>query len=1761
MSLVTQASGAAMPSGVQSFVPSGVVPDNVSFRIVFKNPVVTKKDTGKSIKQNSDLFPIEIVPLVQIEGRWQNERTFTAKLLSPLQSATSYTATLKDLRDRKGNKIGPGSFKFQTEGLKPEDIRASMTRDGRANFDLNFNMKVDPARLKGFMKIINPKGKEIPYTINGALPGKMIRVSFPVDKVASRQRFTVNIAAGLKSSEGDLGITRDYSESVVLDPELIVQGLYPDENSIRVPFNFGIDAEIAKSFITVEPAVNNLRIENSYSDEIIYLRSDEFKPRDRFVITFKKGFPAKGGIVLKEDFKQAVIMPDLDSEVNLASAGTYLTSLNDALIPVELLNVKRLQIDLWRLYENNIPFVVRGDYDSFKKDLAQRVYTKEINLSLPLNERVRKSIPVSEMAKDQRGLFLLTIRDADKPYWAESSQMINLSDIGVVARLWEDGVLIWTNKLTEQKEIAEANVKIYSSANQIIAEGKTDLDGIFYFDLKNKTWDEDNQPALAVISKTDENSHTDLTYVELRNNLLDREIFDTSGRAWIKSGYDAEIISPRDIYRTGETAEFKAIVRNPDLTTPEAFPVLFTVRDSIGRKVIQEPVTLNDRGSAVFKLNLPNNAVTGSWNVALTIPGNDKNYLAVHDFHVEDFAPPRIEVKLSSTNEFLYHKDIFTADIYSRWLFGVDGAGLKYDASWTAREANFVPESENLKAYTFGDPDRRFSYTEGFFNSGNLDNFGAARLDLTLSEQWEAPTAIDVTIKAEVIEDSGRPVANFITRRYFPAKWLLGIAPLSGKLTVRNDLKFSVKAIDPKEKPIDPGELNAEFFKVSWNYNLVEIDGYKRWQSSEELTKIDEKSLTLKNGTGEISFKPESYGTYLVKISDQDDSARAVYRFYADDPKYAGGSSQLIDRVEIETDKEFYEVGDTAKIKVKAPFEGLLLTTVEGSKLFSRRVQAVKNSETVIEIPVTQNFEPNAWFTAWLIRPVQTIDANAWASHRAIGIKKININLSSYKIDVAIEAPEKIEPAKKLPVTIKLKALNRRITKAADVSVALVDDGVLNLTHYKVPDLLNYFWGVKRLNSEGFDIYDQLIPIEDRATEQLRPGGDMSLAALAGGNDVKRFKILSLANFTASPDENGNLKIDFDVPEFSGRGKLFVVAASGKYFGSAEQNIQIAREVVTEAGLPRFAAPGDGFVIPVTIFNTANNNKDVKIEFVPEGMTLDSSNSSVSLNANDSKKISVQAHVLDGVNVAKLKIITSWQGNSFTQDFEMPVRSAWPVTTIGGSGIFDGGENRLSIPVNEFYGDISGSLTLADTPAVNLTRAAEFLLSYPYACLEQTISTAWPFLVLPDAISEIDSLLVNNEDVKRKTQDAVTRIQAMQLYDGSFSMWPGSGTPYNWGSVYAAHFLLSAKAAGINYPEDMLNGVLSWLRQFLASMPEYKNEGEEYDDLTAKAYAVYVLALNNEKPLGWIEYLRENINTMWPSGKIYLAGAQAIIEGKSDALRNLTLGTQKISGYRTLESEARNLSILLTMWLNVDPAADEVHELAERLAKLSNASKLTNTQDNAAALMALARYNSEVNSSRSNIKARLTTETSDEALLKYEKGKPASISLKDLKDGNVIIEAEGEGSGYYSWSITGNSKARPKPERKNIFIECNYYDEQGNAIDITQPVKHGLVIQLVLNIRPAVPVNYLAVNYLLPAGLEIENPRINDGDNNYSVFSDIRDDRLILFFDRLTRETSYGIKLRAVTKGTFAVPQVSAFGMYDPAVRFTGRAQSDLVIK
>ncbi|MDR1649076.1 MAG: Ig-like domain-containing protein, partial [Synergistaceae bacterium] len=956
----------ASKHGVASFSPSGTAADNATLKITFDEAIVAKNETGKVLPVSE--FPFVTTPPVQAEGKWLDRRTFSATLLAPLDMATAYTVTVREgLKSQRGRPVGAGAvFTFQTSPLRLLNAAATQTgKGGEVDLRLDFNMPVSPSRLRGFLSVTataeenSGKTRKMDYRASAGLAMKTIHATVPIDDFKESFNLSVRLAAGLTGETGTLGLPKDETRNFTITPVLSVQSvrIYDGYNGIalRVDTNLEVNLEEAKAggFIEVEPETP-FSLDSHYGGA--FLVQGDFKPRERYVFTFKKGLPSEyKKVVLAEDIAQAVIMPDLPPSVSFASTGTFLSPAGGGRVPVELVNVRKLDLSLWRLYESNLPYMMRGDYPYFDRTLARRAANRTLDLSLPLNEKARRVIALDQLIGDgeNRGLFLLTLNNRDSDYWYERQQIVNLSDIGMAARLWEDGILVWANTLSALEPVEDADVRVYSAAGQVLAEGKTGPDGVWQLQ-RAEPWsrgeDDSIIPSLATVSRGRE-----VAYVRLTRGLLSREIFDTSGRPWPREGYDAALFSARDIYRTGEKAAFKAVVRNHDLSTPpDSFPVLFVARNPLSRVVKRGTALLSKEGGALFDLDIPGNAMTGLWQVTLHIPGDEERSLAWMTFHVEDFAPPRIEVDLDVNAEWPAPGDDVTLGIAARYLFGADGAGLKWEAEWSAREGAFRPRQEKWASYTFGDAARNFAPQSDLFGSGALDPKGSAETSFTLPPDWDAPSVIDLTLTGRVMEEGGRWVEKRVTFPYCPYPFLIGVTEPNGVPAVNSGVTFRVAAVAPgggEGEKIAAGvdTLTAALYRVSWNYNLVEVDGYTRWQSSEEYSKIEEKDIALADGTGEVSFTPPRWGTYVLRVSDAKEDARTSVRFYADDPEYAGqDGSQLLDRVEMTTDKESYKVGDVAKVTLRAPFEGLLLFNVEAAKPIRRDVVKVDKAGTIM---------------------------------------------------------------------------------------------------------------------------------------------------------------------------------------------------------------------------------------------------------------------------------------------------------------------------------------------------------------------------------------------------------------------------------------------------------------------------------------------------------------------------------------------------------------------------------------------------------------------------------------------------------------------------------------------------------------------------------------------------------------------------------------------------------------------------------------------
>jgi uncharacterized protein YfaS (alpha-2-macroglobulin family) len=853
---------------------------------------------------------------------------------------------------------------------------------------------------------------------------------------------------------------------------------------------------------------------------------------------------------------------------------------------------------------------------------------------------------------------------------------------------------------------------------------------------------------------------------------------------------------------------------------------------------------------------------------------------------------------------------------------------------------------------------------------------------------------------------------------------------------------------------------------------------------------------------------------------------------------------------------------------------------------------------------------PNAYCSAWVIRPVR--EGERWGAHRAYGVIPLLIDRSKNKLNVVLNAPDTVLPKSAVPVSVTLTDEVGQPVRG-EVTLALVDEGLLSLTNFTTPDPFAFFTAKRAMQGRAYDLYNDLMPLSSRTSITLQPGGGGPGDGSFISPMSRKLELLSIFLGSVATDSTGTAATTLTLPEYSGRGRLMVIAASKTAVGNADAAMHIARDVTVEATAPRMVAPGDLFSMPVIAFGDGKKAIKATLTVATDGplTVLGGNTFTVALDEKTTKApLDLTLKALDASGLAGVRIITSVEGpgnKPFEQRLEIPVRPPFPRISRSGGGIVKGGGKAvIDIGSGFFPGTQRVNLSFSDTPGVSLMKALEYLGSYPYGCLEQTTSAAWPFLAVPAMLKSIDPEKAKDSEFKQALDYAVRRILSVQRADGGFNGWPGmnAGSVYAWTATYAAHFLTEAKGTGL-VPQDALKSALAWMRSYLASsLPE--QDWAIMDSLGVKAYICYVLALNGDAPLGWMQFLEDQGKFLSQSARIFLAGARALASGKADSLRELgTLPFSEPGRYGwSLESAPRNEALRLLMWTHADPFASEAALLAKRVMDNGDAGYWRSTQENAMAVMAIGRYVERTAGPGRDFTATLSAATGEGGAMRTiaaftGKDKP-TFSRESLPPAEPATPApltasiEGEGTAYYSWSTSGVPMEAPAPIAEGIEAIRRWVlpdgtvhdfipDASGQLPEALQNLKipHGARVTVTLYVSPKAAMNSMVLADIVPGGFEIDNPNLVP-DSEYAALSgtftdprtgkpfaaprgyerahslntwaegrtEMRDDRLLHFADYPPNHPSFfTYTLRAVNKGTFVLPPLSAEDMYDPSIR------------
>ncbi|MEQ9617992.1 MAG: MG2 domain-containing protein [Deltaproteobacteria bacterium] len=1771
--------------------------DNRFVDFVFNKPV-GENESGEILGRD----PGTISPPVNGSWLWKSPNVLRFEASYGFNMATDYTISLiagnfLKRGERLGGKtefeIRTDKFKLVQSTVEEEpvpDRKNTVTLNGK----LDFNYPVDPKVLARKIKLIEPGGdeddgeKEIPVKLITDYWNSSVRwKSVPVEKTAGERELELIIVGDLTPAEGNVGLGEDYIQKIPLGSKdkLAVRSVTPKaeypKSSIVIGFSSAVKPEIAADYISIEPEVKHTvkRVQNNLA------LTGEFVPGKKYRLSISGGLPAYDDAVLRHEYKKEIQFSDLKPGIEFESPGMFLDSKGSHAVKLDSINVEKVDITVDRVYLNNLFFLFQSyGYSVWRDEYYQGavgdyfgdriVDEKGFKIEKKLNRQVSTVLNLKKyVPENEPGLYQVGIVPEGK--YDGIQKWVLITDIGIVAKEGKDEFLVWATSFSSLDPVPGAEVSVISVQNQVVAKGLTDGKGIFRATGMGEKLKE-SKPYMVTVEKAG-----DFSFLLLENMKIDTSGLDVGGAVPSAGGYTAYVYGERDIYRPGETVEGIAVVREANLNTPRPMPIILKQKDAKGRLVKTVKETTDEDGILSFELPLPDFAPTGN-NTLEVIAGDE--LIGQYLFQVEEFIPDRIKVRIETAEDNIPLEGELDYEVRSAYLFGPPASGLAVETRIDLVENPFLPE--DYKGFVFTNPDRKFDSREIFKEEGALSEDGVRNFSIKLPGGLRPPSSLQAQITARVQETGGRGVSAIRKVNVDPYPYYLGLKRKAPDRYAEpgKEVEFEYVALarkDDRTEEVKTGELKAELYKDVWNTALRKTSsGNYKYESKRDSVLINSMLIDSGAPEGSFVFTPPEFGSYRVVLSDPRGGSSTQVQFYASGWGFSPWAVENPARIELDLEKKEYMPGETANVQVRAPFSGKLMITVERDDIYYTEIHNLDGNTATVSVPVSDKYRPNAYITATLVRSVKDLEPGS--AGRAFGAVPINVDRSENKIGIEITAPEVIRPLTQLEVGVKTEP-------GAVVTVAAVDEGILQLIDQKTADPFIYFYRKLALGVSSYDTYSLLLP--DVSLGLSPPGGgfaarkEMQFLSTQG---IRRVKPVAFWSGIIEADEEGNAAVSFDIPQFQGALRVMAVAVNGKRFGSTEEFTRVKSPIVLLPTVPRFFSLKESVVIPVSVRNDTGRDGVITVSLSLDGpasvreagggsgdeerQNKKEAGRDVDIPAGGEKTVYFTIDTADDSGALRLGVRASGNGESTASDIEAPVLPDLPQRREEKIGRVSGLETELSIEGEDSYrrGTIRRELYISRILLIQFSGKLEYLLQYPYGCLEQITSRVFPLLYLSEIASEIEPELFEKSDPAAMVQEGIRRIGTMQLNGGGFSLWPGGATAEPWASIYTAHFLVEARKAGYLVQDSLYSGAIGYVKNVAKAKGEYST-----GELERAVYALYVLSRDGQPDKSTMDFIRErHRDELTVESRALLGGAYAA-SGDASALEELLEGLNDVEEVQretggNFNSTIRNRAILLLAILDVDPDDPRVPELVERLSRDAELNPWWTTQESSFALLAIGRFVSRQIDSppyKGSVYAgdrEVASFSSDETLTltNIEGDEPVTIKMD---------EGFQDGSAFYSLTTKGIPTRKGfKPLEQGLIVEREFLTRGGAPVSPGSIEQGDLIVVRTKVKSDAGRLQNVVIENLLPSGFEVENPRLKTtetlkwatGKGIKPEYLDIRDDRILIFTNLPDAKWyNYYALLRAVNPGTFTVLPVQAEAMYSPNIRFTGKLEEPFVVK
>lgn len=1651
--------------------------------------------------------------------------------------------------------------------LRVEQVNLNAARE--ATLRLVFNAAPNRESLTRLLRLSVKHDPDLAYTVLGQAGSNVVLIK---TATLALDQVDLHLAPGLVVNTPGFQPGVEQSVTLTIQRDFHFQQMSAESPAfsacaLQVTFNAMPEVHELARYFTVEPPVKFTaeRLEWWQGSGVSLV--GDFQPGALYTVTVSGELASESGTALGDPVTRTVQFPNRPPALSFAREGRYLSPRGRLLVPVSVMNVDGFTARLAPVFPNNLVQLAQRDagsiayYGDLEANLVGEERTLSNTVSAALNQSLEHRIDLRALAgSEPRGVYWMSV-EHPKAGW--EGRLIVVTDLGLAARVAPEGVLVWVNSLRDARPVAGAEVVLYGANNQEIARARTDTRGLVLLPRAPA-----DQPLVVTAQKEGDLSYLDLS----RTRVAQGEGLE--GAPYLgEEDLEAAVFSERGVYRPGEKVFLQALVRDRRMQAPPPFPVLFRVRRPDGRLFQDVPVTLDGYGSVQTNVTLPDFLPTGRYGLELALPGTF-TVLGRTEVALEDFVPPQIRVDLQAPAERLAAGSTLVYRVQSEHLFGRASSGLKVTGLVTFRPADFRPPA--WPGWSFGDPEKSFAPVYRHLGTNVLDEEGRAIFSAQPSTAWRPPSALLAVSQAVVTESSGRTVSSYGSTPVDVYPFYIGLRlDRAGTVRVGETQRVSVVEVWPDGRAVDAGKpLLVSLARVQWNSVLARnSSGGYAWKSEREVTVLQEDTLAAGGEARAWPFAVDRTGEYLVQVADPASGSSSSLGFTAAsaDQEWVAWSRERPDRVELSLDREGYRPGDTARLLVKAPFAGTALVTVESDRVLEQRVITLEKNTAELELAVRPDYAPNVHCVVSVIRPAAA--ESVWSAHRAVGAIPLPVEPAGHRLQVALDAPATNRPQSALPVRVSVRDEQGRPAAGA-VTVMAVDEAICTLTDYETPDPLKVFLARRGLGVDLFDLYSELMPvIEDTVTGASPIGGDGMDGLRRRLNPIKsnRFKPVALWQAAVELDEKGQAVVELPVPEFTGALRLMAVAYNGSQSGVARQPVKVKRALVVQPSLPRFLATGDRCTALVDVFNESGQDVAVALLVTCGGpLQVDVAEQPVALKAGEARQVQVPLRAAAVPGQALCTFEVTGGAEAYRETVELAVRPASGLQVATRFAPVKAGETlEVAAPAEWVPASVAQDIVVSGQPALQLGPALEYVMRYPYGCLEQTVSGAFPLLHAADLAARILPGSMQPGDVSDYLQAAILRVLSMQQGDGRFALWPLERAADTFASLYATHFLVEARKAGFPVPAERVEAALGWLAERLDQkvVTEVDGEGQAWaDDMQERAYACHILALAGRPNPGWNARLREQADRLGFAARVHVACA-LLLSGEP-RLATALLGPLGLPAARPretgglLNSEVRDAALLLLAWLEVDPQHEAVPRLAKLIEQRQQDGRWANTQDNAMALLALGQYARRVPVDDRPFTATLTLP--DGAVRTVDHTAEANLHVGPGEGGVVRIHNQGPGTLYLAVRSEGVSTAPEAEQDTGLKVRRAFLDLRGRPVKVEAlPQGEFVIVQLEVETGGRALDN-LVITELLPAGWEIENPNLATAQQFDWITEksdgcrarDLRDDRLLLFTGAVEGRKVFYYAARAVTPGAFGYPPVTAACMYDPEIRSVSGGQA-----